>query len=170
MRRHVSATVLTAVLAASGAACSTGGGNPGEECAETDPAVVKKIMKGARTDFRPVLADGRPGVQVDHLEALESVVGQLPERDRKFGADQLVVLQVKTFLGAEDASEGLGSFNGPVYFALDADGELLGPAGTFTASLFDLPAPKDPEWLAWGDKVETSTLGNDLFGCVNPSS
>jgi hypothetical protein len=156
--------VVSAVLLAA-AGCGAGSG---QDCAVAEPALVKEVMAGARTDFRPTLADGSPGIFIDHLEVRESGVGQLPEKDRKLGADQLVVLLVSVVLGGEDASDGIGSFQGPVYFALDADGKLLGPAGAFTAAQFDLESPPDPAWLEWGDKVETSTLANELFGCVDP--
>lgn len=170
MRRRALACAVAAVLVASGTGCSADSGGPGDECAETDPAVVKEIMAGARSDFSPPVDDaGTPGPRIDHLEARESVVGKLPQDDRKFGADRLVVLLVSTVLGEEDAADDFGSYQEPLYFALDAKGELIGPAGSYTTSYFDLASPADPEWLAWGDKVESSTLGNDLFGCVNPA-
>ncbi|KAA1378220.1 hypothetical protein [Aeromicrobium fastidiosum] len=158
------------VVLTAGAACDADGGTggPRRSCEEADPAVVKQIMAGAKTNFRPTPPDGGTGVLVDHLELLKSGVGQLPEKDRKFGADQLVVLLVTTVLGGKDASGGISGYDGPLYFALDADGKLLGPAGEFTASHFNLESPADAGWLAWGDKVETSKLGNDLFGCVDP--
>lgn len=172
MRRRVVTCVVSALLLATAAGCDAdgadGGSGGGGKCAEGDPAVVKQVMAGARKDFRPVLADGSPGVHVDHLELLDSSVGRLPEKDRKFGADQLLVVAVSTVLGDEDASDGIAGFDGTTIFALDADGKLLGPAGAFTASLFDLTSPSDPGWLAWGDKVETSSLAGKLYGCVDP--
>lgn len=167
MCRHVLTCVMAAVLLATGAGCDANGAS-GQDCDEADPAVVKEIMAGARTDFRPVLPGGKEGIYIDHLEVRKSGVGRLPEKDRKFGADQLVVLLVSTVLGGEDASHGFGSIQGPIYFALDADGKLLGPAGAFTAAQFDLTSPADPGWLEWGDKVESSKLANELFGCVDP--
>lgn len=107
-------------------------------------------------------------MQIDHLDVLESSVGQLPPKDRKFGAEQLLAVLISTVLGEEDASEGMSSFEGTILFALDADGKLLGPAGEFTASLFDLESPLDPGWLEWGDTVETSILAGELYGCVDP--
>lgn len=166
MRRRVLTGVVSAVLVATGTGCNGGGGL--EACAEADPEVVKQIMAGARTDFRPVLPDGGLGIHIDHLEVLESSVGRLPQEDRRFGADQLLVLLISVVLGAEDASDGFGGFQGTILFALDPDGELLGPAGEFTASQFDLASPTDPGWLEWGDEVETSTLAGELFGCVDP--
>ena len=142
------------------------GGSAGS-CDEADPAVVKQIMAGAKTNFRPTPPDGGTGVLVDHLEFLDSSVAKLPEKDRKFGADMLLVLLVSTKLGGEDASGGITGFDGALYLALDADGKLLGPVGTFSTSYFDLESPADPGWLAWGDKVESTKLGFDLFGCVN---
>jgi len=168
MGRRTLACWLSAVLLATGTACGADGGGARGDCDEADPAVVKEIMAGARTDFRPVQPDGSPGIQVDHLELLESGVGELPEKDREFGAEQLLVLKISTFLAGEDASDGFERIDGTVSFALDDDGDLLGPAGTFSASLFDLPSPPEPGWLAWGDKVEVSALANDLFVCVNP--
>lgn len=168
MRRRVLTCVVAAVLLASGAGCDADGGESRGACAEADPAVVEQIKTGARSDFRPVLPDGTPGVQIDHLEVLESSVGQLPLKDRKFGAEQLLALLISTVLGEEDASEGMSGFEGTILFALDADGKLLGPAGEFTASLFDLESPPAPGWLEWGDEVETLTLAGELYGCVDP--
>lgn len=169
MRRRLLTCVVTAALLVAGAGCDagSGGGSP-DQCPEADPAVVKQIMAGARTDFRPTLPDGRPGIQIDHLEVLESGVAPLPAKDRKFGADHLLVLLISTVLSGADASDGFQSIKGPIYFALDADGKLLGPAGAFTASQFDLASPKDAGWLTWGDKVEASKLGSELYGCVDP--
>ena len=171
MFRRMLAGLIGAVILVAGTACDadrTGGGGSGGSCEEADPTVVKQIMAGAKTNFRPTPPDGGTGVLVDHLELLKSGVGQLPEKDRKFGADQLVVLLVSTVLGGKDASGGISGYDGPLYFALDADGKLLGPAGEFTASHFNLESPADAGWLAWGDKVETSKLGGELFGCVDP--
>lgn len=163
MRRRVLRCVIVMVLA-SGAGCDVGSG---QDCPVGEPALVKEIMAGARTDFRPDLPGGT-GIHIDHLEVRESGVGRLPEKDRKFGADRLVVLLVSVVLGGEDASDGFGGFQGPMYFALDADGKLLGPAGAFTAAQFDLESPPAPGWLEWGDEVETSTLAGELYGCVDP--
>ena len=174
MRRRILACAASvAALVATVSGCDTGssgGGGGGRDgsCDEADPAVVKQIMKGARTDFRPTLPDGRPGVQVDHLELLESGAERLPAEDRKFGADRVVVLLTSTVLGGADASDDIGGVEGPVYFALDAKGELLGPVGQFSASLFDLPMPADAGWLEWGNGIEDSTFGGDLYGCVDP--
>ncbi|KAA1378219.1 hypothetical protein [Aeromicrobium fastidiosum] len=129
--------------------------------------MVKQIMAGARTNFRPTLPDGSAGVLVDHLKPLDSSVAKLPEKDRKFGADKLVVLLVSTVLGGEDASGGIKGFDGALYLALDSEGKLLGPVGTFSTPYFDLESPADAGWLPWGDKVENTKLGFDLFGCVN---
>lgn len=163
MHSRAIAGVVSTVLAA-GAGCDAGG----ERCVEGDPAVVKQIMAGARTNFRPILPDGRPGIQVDHLELLDSSVGRLPPNDRNFGADQLLVMSFSTVLGGSDASDGFASVETLTTFGLDADGKLLGPADAFTASLFDLASPTDPGWLAWGEELVDATLANDLFDCVDP--
>lgn len=174
MRSRAVMCVVSAVALVS-AACSTGGGGTGGgdgsdgRCDAADPALVDQVMAGARQDFRPELPDGRPGVQIDHLEARDSSVGRLPAEDRKYGAERLLALQISVVLGGDDASDGIPGFQGPVFFALDGDGELLGPAGQFTASQFDLASPADPGWLAWGDEVETSSVANSLAGCVDPS-
>jgi hypothetical protein len=170
MSRRVLALVLGAVVVATGAACDAdraAGGGAGS-CEEADPAVVKQIMAGAKTDFRPTQPDGSPGVLIDRLKPLDSSVAPLPKKDQKFGAQRLLALQVSVVLGGEDASGGIGGFDGAVYFALDADGKLLGPAGAFTAAQFDIPSPSDPGWLPWGDKVESTKLGYDLAACVEP--
>jgi hypothetical protein len=167
-------TLVVLVLGLMMAACGTDGAGDangdaaGGACADADPAVVKQVMAGARSNFRPVMAEGETGVQIDHLELLDSTVGQLPKKDRKFGAEQLLVLKISTVLGGSDASDGFGSIEGTVLFALNADGKLLGPAGAFTASQFDLGSPTDPGWLAWGDKVEVSPFAGKLYGCVDP--
>jgi hypothetical protein len=165
------AAALAVVLLATGAGCGVdrAGRGVAGSCDEADPAVVKQVMAGARTNFRPTLPNGSTGVLVDHLEPLDSSVGRLPKKDRKFGADELVVLRVSTVLGGEDASGGIKGFDGALYLALDEDGKLLGPVGTFSTPFFDLESPGDPGWLPWGDKVENTKLGFDLFGCVNPS-
>ena len=170
MGRRVLTCVVATVLLATGAACDVSGADRSDQgsCDEADSAVVDRVMAGARTNFRPVLPDGRPGILVDHLEVKESGVKRLPEKDREFGADRVLVLLVSTFVGGQDSAEGIGSFDGPVHFALDADGELLGPVGQFTTSLFDLEAPTDTGWLTWGDSVEDSTFGGSLYECVDP--
>ena len=167
--RCVVAGVLAFVVLVAAAACDAdraSGGRAGS-CDEADPAVVKQIMAGAKTNFRPTPPDGGTGVLVDHLKPLDSSVAKLPKKDRKLGADQLLVLLVSTVLGGEDASGGITGFDGALYLALDADGELLGPVGAFSTSFFDLESPGDPGWLVWGDKVENTKLAFDLFGCVN---
>lgn len=140
----------------------------GEGCAQPDEAVVEQIMAGARENFRPVV-DGEQGVLVRRLELEDAAVGTLPRADRKFGAEQLVVLLVSVTFGDEAASGGISGTTEPVAFVLDGDGELIGPAGEYTAAHFDLDAPKDPEFLAWGGEVETSAVGDEVFRCVNPN-
>lgn len=127
-------------------------------------------MVGARSDFSPPVDDeGTPGPRIDHLEARESVVGKLPPEDRQFSADRLVVLLVSTVLSEKDAAGDFENYQEPLYFALDAKGEIIGPAGSYTTSYFNLLSPAYAEWLAWGDKVERSTIGDDMSGCVNPA-
>lgn len=47
-------------------------------------------------------------------------------------------------------------------------GRLLGPVGTYTASMFDLEAPQDPGWWEWGEKVEVSPVAGELYDCADP--
>ncbi|MBD8607884.1 hypothetical protein IFT73_13560 [Aeromicrobium sp. CFBP 8757] len=171
MLRQTLACGIGAAIVATGAACDANSESDAGagSCDGADSTVVQQIMAGARTDFRPTLADGSPGVLIKRLEPLDASVAKLPEKDREFGADQLVALQVSVVLGGEDTSGGIGGFDGPVYFALDAEGKLLGPVGQFTASQFDLESPADADWLSWGDKVESTELGFGLADCVKPS-
>lgn len=164
MRRSVVVSVAVAMVLATSVGCT----GSWDRCPEADADVVEQIMAGARTDFRPVLPDGRPGIQIDHLETIGSSVGRLPENDRKFGADQLLVLSIWTYVGEEDASGDFGRIKGEVLFVLDADGKLLGPADEFTASLFDLSTPADPGWQEWGEKLIESSTFSELATCVDP--
>lgn len=135
-------------------------------CTDPDKAVVKQIMAAARTDFRPVTPSGERGVEVAGIELVDAGSTRLPAKDRKLGADQVVVLLVWMTFGGQDASEDLQRVQGRVEFALDEDGRLLGPVGAFSASAFDLDMPPDPEWLAWGNRLEESDTAEFFLGCV----
>jgi hypothetical protein len=124
--------------------------------------VVEQIMGGARENFRPVV-DGQQGVLVERLELQDAAVGTLPEADRRFGADQLVVVLVSVTFGGEYASGGINGTTEPVA-VLDGDGNMIGPAGEYTAAHFDLDAPKDPEFLAWGARSRPRPLGTRCSG------
>ena len=44
--------------------------------------------------------------------------------------------------------------------------QLLGPLDSFRASAFDLPVPRDPGWLAWGDRLRQSDSAETFLGCA----
>lgn len=164
MRVATSAAVVALVLLVS-TACGTE--RERGTCDEADPAVVKKIMAGARSDFRTTASDVSPGIQIDHLELLASGSDRLPEGSRKFGADRLVAILVSTVLGDGEASDQVEDV---VLFAVDADGVLLGPVGTHSSSRFDLKSPDEPGWLAWGEETEDLSLAFDLLVCLSPTN
>ncbi|MCL3817953.1 hypothetical protein [Aeromicrobium wangtongii] len=131
--------------------------------------MVKKVMSQARADYRTSASDASPEIQIDHLELLGSGSARLPETSREHGADRLLAVLVKTVVGGEAASYSAGSVNDVVFFAADAKGDLLGPVGSHTASRFDLEAPDDPDWTAWGEQIEDSKLAFELFTCLQPA-
>jgi hypothetical protein len=161
----VAMSFVVAALAGCGGSEASGVPNVGT-CTDADEPVVEQIMAGARTDFRPVTPSGRRGAQVAEIELVEAGATRLPAKDRKFGADQVVVLLVWMTFGGEDASGDIQRVQGRVQFALDEDERLLGPVGAFSASAFDLPMPKDPGWLEWGDRLEESDTAETFLGCV----
>lgn len=165
MRKPAIAAAVAALLMAT-AGCGTG--RERGACDEADPAVVKQIMASARTDFRAPMSYVSPGLQIDHLELLASGSAALPKENREFGAERLVAVLVSTVLGGKDASAGDGSVDDVMFFAVDADGALLGPLGPHTAVLFDLTSPDESGWSSWGEETEDLSLAFELFRCLQP--
>jgi hypothetical protein len=79
-----------------------------------------------------------------------------------------MVLLVKVYLEDDDVPGEFQAAQGPVYVVLDADGEPLGPLGTFSQPFFDIQPPADPGWTSWADAIDDSDVAYDLFGCVTP--
>ena len=172
-RGLICAAITVVMTAAAVASCGSGSGSRGEdggECSEPDKAVVEQVMAGARENFRPVSPDGEEGAFISRIELIGAQEATLPADDRRFGAERLMAVNVSTVMGGEDASGDFNTIEGPVVFALDSEGRLLGPVGTYTASMFDLEAPQDPGWWDWGEKVEVSPFAGELYDCVDPSA
>ncbi len=132
-------------------------------CNDADKAVVDEIMDTARTNFP--LGESTIG----SFEFIEAATAPIPEQVQEFGASDLMVLLIAVNIDDPDIEEGFQGAQGPVYVVLDADGQPLGPLGTFSQNYFDLQPPDDPGWTEWADGVDDSDVAYDLFGCVNPN-
>lgn len=132
-------------------------------CDTADEAVVADIMATAQSDF----PDGDS--TISGFEFIEAATAPIPEGVQKFGAEQLMVLLVAVTIDDPDIDDGFQGAQGPVYVVLDAEGQPLGPLGTFSQPYFDIEPPNDPGWTAWADSVDDSDVAYDLFGCVDPN-
>ncbi len=132
-------------------------------CNTADEAVVTEIMDTARTNFKT--GDST----ISSFEFIEAATAPIPEQVQKYGAKELMVLLVAINIDDPDIEDGFQGAQGPQYVVLDADGQPLGPLGTFSQPFFDIQPPDDPGWTAWADGVDDSDVAYDLFGCVNPN-
>jgi hypothetical protein len=157
--------LLTACTTSSPDDDGTGGTDRAGEaaCDDADPAVVTKVMDTANTDFQ----DGDSVVR--SFELVDSATAPIPDDQQKFGAERLMVLLVSVTIDDDEVPDDLQGAQGPVYVVLDADGQPLGPLGTFSQPYFDLEPPADPGWTAWADGLDQTDVASDLFGCVNPA-
>ncbi len=147
-------------------ACGTSPSSPPSSsksvCNTADEAVIAEIMDTARAK---VTVGGRDS----SFEFLEAATTPIPPDVQQFGAAELMVLLIAETIDDPDIEKGFETVQGPVYVVLDADGQPLGPLGTFSQNYFDLQPPTDPGWTEWADGVDDSDVAYDLFGCVNPN-
>lgn len=152
-----SALLLSACGSSSDEPRATGGSGT---CETADQAVVGDIMDTARTNFQ----DGDS--ITDHFELVKAATGPIPESKRKYGAAELMVLLVSVYVQDPDVPSDLQGIQGPVYVVLDADGQPLGPLGTYSQPFFDIQPPADPGWTAWADGIDKSDVAYDLVRCL----
>ncbi|MGJ9421858.1 hypothetical protein [Aeromicrobium sp. CF3.5] len=106
---------------------------------------------------------------ISSFKFIEAATAPIPEDVQQFGAKELMVLLVAINIDDPNVEDGFQGAQGPEYVVLDADGQPLGPLGTFSQPFFDIEPPEDPGWTAWADGVADSDVAYDLFGCVDPN-
>ena len=133
-------------------------------CTGAGDSLVSELSAVGRSGL-----DGPTEVAIDHVEVGKTVVVDLPDDLRKFGADRLLASRVSVY-DKDPVSASIPGLQGNALVAVSSSGELVAPIGKVTPITFDVPTPDDSAWEKWATEVADSSQADTARGCVDPDA